>query len=46
VISGNPGFIREFTRRGYTPGLVPVQPLPHPGMETLFWDVLEGFGTE
>jgi len=46
VISGNPDFIREFTRRGYTPGLVPMQPLPHPGMETLFWDVLEGFGTK
>jgi hypothetical protein len=46
VISGNPGFIREFTHRGYTPGLVPMQPLPHPGMETLFWDLLEGFGTQ
>ena len=46
VISGNPGFIREFTRRGYTPGLVPMQTPPHPGMETLFWDVLEGFSTK
>jgi hypothetical protein len=43
VISGNPEFIREFMRRGYTPGLVPMQPLPHPGLETLFWDLLEGF---
>lgn len=46
VISGNPDFIREFTRRGYTPGLVPMQTPPHPGMETLFWDVLEGFSTK
>jgi hypothetical protein len=46
VISSNPDVIREFTHRGYTPGLVPMQPLPHPGMETLFWDVLEGFSTE
>ena len=46
VISGNPGFIREFTHRGYTPGLVPMQTLPHPGMETLFWDLLEGFSTQ
>jgi hypothetical protein len=46
VVSGNPDFIREFTLRGYTPGLVPMQPLPHPGMEMLFWDVLEGFSTK
>jgi hypothetical protein len=45
VVSRNADFIREFTRRGYTPGMVPDQPLPHPGMETLFWDVLEGFST-
>jgi hypothetical protein len=43
VVSANPEFIREFTRRGYTAGMVPAQPPPHPGMETLFWDVLEGF---
>jgi hypothetical protein len=46
VISGNPGFIREFTDRGYTPGMMPMQTLPHPGMETLFWDLLEGFSTQ
>jgi hypothetical protein len=44
VISRNPSFIQEFRRRGYLPGLVPTQPLPHPGLETLFWDLLEGFG--
>jgi hypothetical protein len=43
VVSRKADFIREFTRRGLTPGMVPDQPLPHPGMETLFWDVLEGF---
>lgn len=43
VVSGNRDFIREFTDRGYTPGGVPMQPLPHPGLETLFWDLLEGF---
>jgi hypothetical protein len=45
VVSRQAGFIREFTRRGYTPGMVPDQPQPHPGMETLFWDLLEGFST-
>jgi hypothetical protein len=44
VISRNAGFLREFTRRGYTAGLVPDPQRPHPGMETLFWDLLEGFG--
>ncbi|MGE5255927.1 MAG: hypothetical protein ACM3KE_04610 [Hyphomicrobiales bacterium] len=44
VVSRNAAFIREFTRRGYTAGMVPDQPLPHAGMETLFWDVLDGFG--
>jgi len=43
VVSGNPELIREFTRRGYTAGMVPAQPPPHPGLETLFWDLLEGF---
>jgi hypothetical protein len=43
VISRNPAFIHEFRQRGYRPGLVPTQPLPHPGLETLFWDLLEGF---
>jgi hypothetical protein len=45
VISSEPSFIREFQRRGYTPGLVPAQPLPHLGLETLFWDLIEGFSS-
>jgi hypothetical protein len=43
VISGKPEFIQVLRHRGYTPGLIPLQNQPHPGMETLFWDVLEGF---
>ncbi len=43
VISGDPDLLREFTRRGYAPGMLPVQPPPHPGLETLFWDLIEGF---
>jgi hypothetical protein len=45
VVSRNAAFIREFTRRSFTAGMVPDQPLPHAGMETLFWDMLEGFST-
>ena len=43
VISRNPSFVRPFISRGYTPGLVPSQPLPHPGVESLLWDLLEDF---
>ncbi len=43
VVSRNAGLVREFTRRGYTAGLIPDPQRPHPGMETLFWDLLEGF---
>jgi hypothetical protein len=39
VISGNPRLLDPFRKRGYTPGLIPDQPLPHAGMETF----LEGF---
>ncbi len=45
VISAEPDFIREFMRRGFTSGLVPAQPPPHPGLETLFWDLIEGFSS-
>jgi hypothetical protein len=45
VVSGNSDLIREFMQRGYTAGMLPDQPLPHPGLETLFWDLLEGFST-
>ncbi len=46
VISRNPDFIRRFMDRGYSAGLVPDLPLPHPGMETFFWDFLEAFSTD
>jgi hypothetical protein len=45
VISRNPQVIAEFRRRGYSPGLEPRQPPPHPGLETLFWDIIEGFSS-
>ena len=44
VISRNPDVIGPFTQRGYTPGLIPSQPLPHPGIESLLWNILEDFG--
>jgi hypothetical protein len=43
VLSGDAEFTAEFLRRGFAPGLVPQQPAPHPGLETLFWDLVEGF---
>ncbi len=39
VISRNPRLLDPFRKRGYTPGVIPGQPLPHAGMETF----LEGF---
>lgn len=43
VVSGNADFTGEFLRRGFAPGLVPQQPPRHPGLETLFWALIEGF---
>jgi hypothetical protein len=43
IISRNPDFISPFTGRGYTPGLVPAQPLPHAGIDSLLWLLLEEF---
>ncbi|MEJ2282069.1 MAG: sulfatase-like hydrolase/transferase [Desulfobacterales bacterium] len=43
IISRNPDFVRPFIRKGYTPGLVPSQPLPHAGIESLLWFLLEEF---
>ena len=45
VISRNPALLAPFMRRGYTDGLCPQQPPPHPGMETFFWDFLQDFST-
>lgn len=45
VISRHDEFMRPFQKRGYTPGLVPTQPPPHPGMETFLINFLEDFST-
>ncbi len=43
IISRNPDLVRPFVKRGYTPGLVPAQPPPHAGIESLLWTLLEDF---
>ena len=43
VISRNPNFVRPFIKGGYTPGLIPSQALPHAGIESVFWNLLEEF---
>jgi hypothetical protein len=43
VVSRNPDFVRPFIERGYTPGLIPSQALPHAGIESIFWHLLEDF---
>jgi hypothetical protein len=43
IISRNADFIKPFIHRGYTPGLIPSQPLPNPGIASLLWVLLEEF---
>jgi hypothetical protein len=43
IISRHPDFITPFINRGYRPGLIPSQPLPHAGIESIFWNLLEDF---
>jgi hypothetical protein len=43
VISRRPDFIEPFVQSGYQPGLIPDQPLPHRGIESLLWDLLKAF---
>lgn len=43
IISRSPDLIRPFINKGCTPGLVPAQPLPHAGIESLLWLLLEEF---
>ncbi len=43
IVSRNPDFIKPFIRRGYTPGLIPSQTLPHSGIASLLWVLLEDF---
>ena len=43
ILSRNPDFIKPFIHRGYRPGLIPSQPLPHPDIASLLWILLEDF---
>ncbi len=43
IISRNPRLLEPFRKRGYTPGLIPDQPLPHAGMETFLQGFLRDF---
>lgn len=43
VISRNPALLEPFAKRGYMPGMIPQQSLPHPGMETFLFNFLEDF---
>jgi hypothetical protein len=43
VLSRNPAFIAPFRARGYTPGMVADEALPHPGLESLLPDLVADF---
>ncbi len=43
IISRNSTLLAPFRKRGYTPGLIPDQPLPHAGMETFLGNFLQDF---
>jgi hypothetical protein len=45
VLSRDLSVLEPFKRRGYTPGWVPRQPLPHPGMESFLSGFLEDFSS-
>lgn len=45
VISRNKQFLEPFEKNGYTPGLIPKQPPPHPGMEAFLPDFLDAFSS-
>jgi hypothetical protein len=46
VISRNKQFVEPFENRGFTPGLIPQQPPPHPGMETFLPHFLKAFSSQ
>ncbi len=46
VVSRNPELVLPFMRRGYIPGMVPTQPLPHVGMERFMEEFLADFSTK
>jgi hypothetical protein len=45
VVSRNPEMIEPFLKRGYIPGMVPTQPLPHVGMERFMEEFLADFSS-
>jgi len=45
VISRNKDFLDPFKSKGYTPGLIPRQSPPHPGMETFLVGFLKSFSS-
>ncbi|MGW8301378.1 MAG: hypothetical protein ACWGNO_04875, partial [Desulfobacterales bacterium] len=45
VISRNKDLLGPFKSKGYTPGLIPRQPPPHPGMETFLFGLLKSFSS-
>jgi hypothetical protein len=45
IASRNPQLVEPFLRRGYIPGMVPTQPLPHVGMERFMEEFLSDFST-
>jgi hypothetical protein len=46
IASRNPQMIEPFLRRGYIPGMVPTQPLPHVGMERFMEEFLADFSSK
>ena len=46
IASRNPAFVAPFLRRGYIPGMIPDQPLPHVGMERFMEELLADFSSE
>jgi hypothetical protein len=46
IISRKREFIEPFEKRGFTPGMVPAQPLPHVGMERFLEEFLSDFSSE
>jgi hypothetical protein len=45
VISRDKSLLEPFKSKGYTPGLIPRQPRPHPGMETFLFDFIKSFSS-
>ena len=45
VISRNKRLLDPFKSKGYTPGFIPAQTPPHPGMETFLLDFLKSFSS-